>query len=151
MDIIIKDGDDWTRENGKEKLWYAENPVTKHVYLTSPMSKLQLGFVLKSTTNPKEMDRIFTRLHEQEREHNEKFIEALYNRGREKYESLRSNLRQRFQSAGVSDAEKNIIRAALKLMDEKDARSQENNVYGISGMQEAPEPLPGPSKKVLIN
>lgn len=97
------------------------------------------------------MDKVFNRMHEQEREQNEKFIEKLYNQGRERYERLRSSLRARLQSAGVSDAEKGIIRASMKLMDEKDAKMQQNNVYGISSMQEAPEPLPGPSTKVAIN
>lgn len=143
--------DDWARENGREKLWYMENPITQRIYFTSPMSPVPPGYVRKSTTNPREMDRLFSRMHEQEREHNEKFIEQLYNRGREKYDALRSNLRTRLQSACVSDAEKNIIRAAMKLMDEKDARAQQNNVYGISAMQEHEEPLEGPRTKVVIN
>lgn len=142
---------DWTRENGKEKLWYAENPVTKRVFFSSPMSRMPPGYILKSTTSPREMDKLFTRMHEQEREHNEKLIEGIYNQGREHYEAKRNALKQRLQSAGVSDAEKNIIRAALKLMDEKDFKMQQNNVYGISAMQEAPEPLPGPSTKVRVN
>ena len=35
----------------------------------------------------------------------------------------------------MSDAEKNIIRAALKLMDEKEAKMQQNTVYGVSALQ----------------
>jgi hypothetical protein len=138
----------WTRENGKERLWWAEN-ATGHIFFTSPFSPLPAGFARKSTTNPKEMDRLFNRMHEQEREANEKHIEALYSRGREHYDRLRSALRTRLQSAGVSDAEKNIIRASLKLMDEKDAKMQQNNVYGVSAMQESPEPLPGPTTRIM--
>src|ERR1700674_2281859 len=110
---------DWTRENGKEKLWYAENPVPKHIFFTSPMSPIPPGFVRRSTTSGKEMDRLFTRMHEQEREANERLIERLYSRGREHYDRLRSALRSRLQSGSPSDAEKNIIRASLKLMDER--------------------------------
>lgn len=146
--MITDPNNDWTRENGREKLWYAEN-ATGRIYFTSPMSRLQVGYVLKSTTNPREMDRLFNRMHEQEREENEKLVERLYNRGREYYDGLRSNLRARFNTAGVSDAEKNIIRAALKLMDEKDAKMQQNNVYGVSAMQESAEPLPGPSTRIM--
>lgn len=141
----------WTRENGKEKLWFAENPVTMHIFFTSPFSPLPAGFVRRSTTNPREMDRLFNRVHEQEREANEKFIEKLYSRGREHYDNLRSTLRTRLNSAGVSNAERNIIRASLKLMDEKDAKMQQNTVYGISAMQESEEPLPGPRTKVTVN
>ena len=41
------------------------------------------------------MDRLFNRMHEQEREANERLIERLYNRGREHYDRLRSALRSR--------------------------------------------------------
>jgi hypothetical protein len=139
---------DWTRENGKEKLWWAENAVGR-IYFTSPMSPLQPGYMLKSTTSPREMDRLFDKMHAQEREQNEKLIEALYSRGREHYDRLRSSLLSRLASAAASDAEKNIIRESLKLMDEKDAKMQKNNVFGISSMQETEAPLPGPSTRIM--
>lgn len=142
---------DWNTENGREKLWYAENPLTKRIFFTSPMSPLPPGYVRRSTTSPREMDRIFDRMHAQERETNEKLIEKLYNRGRAYYERVRSELRSRYNSAGVSDAERNIIRAAMQLMDDKDSKMQENHVYGVSAMQEAPAPLPGPRTKVEVN
>ena len=140
---------EWAKENGKERMWYAEHHMTKHVFLTSPMSPLPIGFVRHSTTNPREMDRIFQRLHDQERVRNEQFVEQLYNKNREKYERTRDILRTRMLSSQCSDAEKNIIREALKLMDKKDQKMQENNVYGVSPMQEAPEPLPGERKRVM--
>jgi hypothetical protein len=142
---------DWTKENGKEKLWFAENPVTGRVYFSSPMSRLQPGYVLKSTTEPREMDRIFNRMHDQEREHNERFVEQLYNQGRERYEKLRSGLRDRLASGATSEAEKNIIRASLKMLDEQDAKRQQNNVYGISSMQETEAPIAGQTTKVTVN
>lgn len=148
MKVQIKEND-WSFENGKEKLWWAEDPVTKRLFFTSPMSPLPVGYVRRSTTNPREMDRIFNRMHEQEREQNERMIEKLLTRGREHYERMRSALRARLNSAGVSEAEKNIIRAALKLMDEKDSKMQQNTVYGVSAMQEAPAPLP-PRNKVIV-
>ena len=126
--------DDWAFENGKERLWWAEN-ATGHIFFTSPMSPLPPGFARFSTTNPKQMDRLFSRMHDQEREQNEKFLERLYTQGREKYDMLRSNLRNRLMASGVSDAEKNIIRASLKLMDERDHKAQQNNVRGVSYLQ----------------
>lgn len=129
-------GNEWARENGKERLWWAENPVTKRVFFTSPISPLPAGYNRHSTTNPKEMDRIFNRMHEQERDQNEKMVEQIYNRGREHYDRLRSALRTRLNSAGVAEAEKNIIRASLRLMDERDSKMQQNTVYGVSAMQE---------------
>lgn len=140
---------EWMKENGKEKLVYAENPMTKRIYFTSPMSPLQTGFILKSTTNPKEMDRLFNRMHDQERERNQILIEGIYNRGRDHYDRLRSALRTRLQSAGVADVEKNIIRASLVLMDEKDTKMQQNTTYGISAMQESAAPLEGPRTRVM--
>lgn len=128
--------DAWATENGREKLWYCENPVTKRVFFTSPMSPVPLGYIRKSTTVPREMDRLFNRMHEQEREQNERMIEKIYNRGREHYDALRSSLRTRLSSVGVSEAEKNIIRASLNLMDERDAKMQVNSVYGVSALQE---------------
>lgn len=148
MKVQMKEND-WNFENGKEKLWWAEDPVSGRVFFTSPMSPLPVGYVRRSTTNPREMDRIFNRMHEQERRQNERLIERLLTRGREHYERMRSALRARFNSAGVSEAEKNIIRAALRLMDEKDSQMQKNTVYGVSAMQESPAPLPGPTTKVM--
>jgi hypothetical protein len=141
---------DWATENGKEKLFWAENALGR-IYFTSPMSPLQPGYALHSTTSPKEMDRLFSRMHDQEREQNEKFVEKLYNQGRAHYDKVRAKLRARLQSNSTSNAERNIIRASLKLMDEKDAKMQQNTVYGISGMQEAPAPLPPRNTKVTIN
>lgn len=141
--------DSWATENGREKLWWAENPQTKRIFFTSPFSPLPAGYNRHSTTSPKEMDRLFSRMHEQEREANERQIEQIYNRGRDYYDRVRSELRTRLNSAGVSNAEKNIIRAALELMDARDAKLQENNVYGVSAMQESSAPLPGPSKRVM--
>jgi hypothetical protein len=141
--------DEFAFENGKEVLWFAENPATKRVFFTSPLSPLPPGYNRCSTTNPREMDRVFNRMHEQEREANEKMIEQIWNRGREYYDRIRSELRTRLNSAGVSNAEKNIIRASLELMDEKDSKSQVNSVYGVSAMQEAPAPLPGKSTRIM--
>ena len=138
----------WEYENGKERLWWCENAVG-HIFFTSPMSAVPAGFVRRSTTNPKEMDRMFTRMHAQERESNEKLIENLYSRNREKYDQLRSNLRNRLMSAGGSDAEKNIIRASLKLMDERDHKAQQNTVYGVSAMQESDQPLEGKRTRIM--
>ncbi len=138
---------DWTRENGKEKLWWAENAVGR-VYFTSPMSPLQVGYALHSTTNPKEMDRVFNKMHAQEREHNEKIVEQIYNRNREHYERLRSNLLCRLRSAGVSEAEKGIVREALRLMDERDFKMQQNTGYGVSDMQAHEAPLDGKRTRI---
>ena len=134
----------------RERLFYAENAVGR-VYLSSPMSPLSPGYALRSTTSPKEMDRIFKRINQQERDHNEKFVERLHGQGREFYDRKRAWLRQRFRSSGVSEAEKTMIDEALKLMDEKDSKMQQNNVYGVSAMQSAPEPLPPRNQKVTIN
>lgn len=146
MKVQLKEND-WTRMNGKECLWYAENAVGR-IYFTSPMSDLQPGYVLRHTTSPREMDRLFNKMHDQEREQNERFVERLYNRGREHYEKLRSSLMTRLTSAGVSEAEKNIIRASLKLMNERDHKMQQNHAYGVSSMQESEAPLEGPRTKV---
>lgn len=128
--------EDWAFENGRERLWWDENPSTGHVVLTSPMSRPRPGYNRHQTTNPKQMDRLFNKMHEQEREHNEQFIEKLWSRGREHYEALRSNMRTRLALGSTSEAEKNIIRAAMRLMDEKDARMRQNTVQGVSALQE---------------
>lgn len=136
---------DWTRMNGKECLWWAENAVG-HIYFTSPMSPLQPGYVLRHTTEPKQMDRLFDKMHAQEREQNERMIERLYKQGRTYYEAVRAKLRQRMQASDVSNAEKNIIRASLKLMDENDHKMQQNTVYGVADMQEHEESVPKTTK-----
>jgi hypothetical protein len=139
---------DWTKQNGKEVLHWAEN-ASGHIFFTSPMSPLPPGFARHSTTNPREMDRLFNRMHEQEREQNERFIEKLYNQGRAYFDGLRKTLIAKLSSAATSDAEKNIIRASLALMDQKDAKMQQNNVYGVSAMQETEQPLEGKRTRIM--
>lgn len=149
MEVISsKRQDDWAFENGKEKLFWAENAVGR-VYLTSPMSPLQVGYILKSTTVPREMDRIYDKLNAQEREHNEKFMEALYLRNREKYEATRSALMQKLGSGSTSPAEKNLIREALKLMDEKDSKMQKGSVTGVAAIQEEEAPIGPRTTRVM--
>ena len=131
----------------KEVLFYAENAVGR-IYFTSPQSTLQPGYMLKSTNSPREMDRLFNKMHDQEREQNEKLIEKTWSRGKENFDRMRSELRRKIGLHDTSNAEKNIIREALKLMDEKEAKQQQNTVYGVSGLQEAPEPLPARNTRI---
>lgn len=141
-------GNDWNFENGKEVLWYLENPVTRVVQITAPMAPIPYGFVRHKTNQPKEMDRVFRKLHEQERDRNAKMIEKMWSRGRAHYEELRRRLNDRLTSAGTGEWEKAFIREALRLMTERDHEAQRNNVYGVSAMELAAAPLPGGRKTV---
>ncbi len=144
--MILLEGkkrDEWAYENGKEVLWWDENPMTKHVILTSPMSPYRLGYNRHKTNVPKAMDRIFKRLCEQEHEANQKLVEKIYFRGRPFYERVRSNLLQRLMSADTKDWEKAFIRESLRLMDERDFEMQKNTVYGVSAMESMEAPLEG--------
>ena len=133
----------------KETVWYAENAEGR-IYLCSQQSDLKPGYALRSTNKPSEMDKLFARLSRQEHEQNEKFIEKLWSRGRENYDRMRSELTRKLNLGSTSNAERAIIRASLKLMDEKDFKAQQNTVYGVSALQEAPEPLPARNTKVTI-
>jgi hypothetical protein len=141
--------DEWCFENGKEVLWYDENRATNHVILTSPMHPRRIGYVRSKTSDAKQMDRVFRRLHEQEREKNEAVIEKMWGRGRERYEQARSTLNQRLQGAGTSEWEKSFIREALRLMAERDHEAQKNTRYGVSGMELEEAPIPG--GRTLVN
>jgi hypothetical protein len=133
----------------KETVYYAENAAGR-IYLCSPQSDLKEGYALRSTNKASEMDKLFSRISRQEHEQNEKFIEKMWSRGRENYERMRSELNRKLNLGSTSNAERAIIRASLKLMDEKDRKAQENHVYGVSALQEAPEPLPARNVKVTI-
>ncbi|MFZ3343333.1 MAG: hypothetical protein WA213_20820 [Terriglobales bacterium] len=143
--------EDWAYENGREVVWFDENPVTKHVILTSPMSPKRHGYNRAKTSVPAEMDRIFTRLAQQEYEANQRLIERIYYRGREYYERVRSNLLTRLMSADTKEWEKAFIRESLRLMDERDSAMQRNTVYGVSGMQSTEAPIEGTRQKVMVN
>lgn len=153
MSLIIlpnakKDHDAWAFENGKEVLWYDENPVTKHVVLTSPMAPFRVGYNRHKTNQPKEMDRVWARVHIQEREANEKLIEKIWSRGQAGYEQLRSRLHQRLLSADCKEWEKTFIREALARMNDRDHEAQKNHRFGVSSMQETPAPLEGVRTRV---
>ena len=153
MSLLILPGqkrtnEDWAYENGKEVLWWDENPATHRVVLTSPMSPRRHGFNRHKTVNPREMERVFTRMNAQEHEDNGKLVEKLYNRGRGFYERVRSRLTQRLLSVDCKEWEKAFIREALKRMDEKDHAMQQNTVFGISSMQETEAPIEGARTKV---
>jgi hypothetical protein len=146
-----KPNEDWAYENGKEVVWVDENPVTKHVILTSPMSPRRHGYNRTKTSTPSEMDRIFSRLNEQERAANEKLVENIYHRGRAFYETARSRLLQRLMASDCREWEKAFIRESLRLMDERDSKMQQNTVYGVSSMQAAEAPREGARTKVVVN
>jgi len=153
MSLIILPGadkrkDEWAFENGKEILWYDENPVTKHVVMTSPMTPHRVGYNRHKTNQPKEMDRVFRKLHEQEREANEKLIEKIWARGRGHYEALRSRLHQRLLASDCKEWEKAFIREALQRMADRDHANQENTRYGVSQLELADAPLPPSRTKV---
>ena len=151
MSLIILPGerkDDWAFENGKEVLWYLENPMTRVVQITAPMAPIPYGFNRHKTNQPKEMDRVFRKLHEQERDKNAQVIEKMWSRGRAQYEALRDRLNQRLVSADTKVWEKAFIRESLRLMSERDNEAQKNNVYGISAMEESPAPLEGARTRV---
>jgi hypothetical protein len=151
MSLLILPGerkDDWAFENGKEILWYDENPVTKHVVMTSPMTPSRIGYNRHKTNQPKEMDRVYRKIHEQEREANEKLIEKIWARGRGHYEALRSRLHQRLLASDCKEWEKAFIREALQRMADRDAENQKNTRYGVSAMEDALAPLPGARTKV---
>lgn len=151
MSLIIIPGerkDDWAFENGKEVVWYDQNPATGHVVMTSPMTPHRIGYNRHKTNQPKEMDRVFRKLHEQEREANEKLIEKIWARGREHYEALRGRLMQRLAATGVKEWEKAFIREALQRMADRDHANQQNTRYGVSSMEDAPAPLPAARTKV---
>jgi len=152
MSLIILPGerkDDWAFENGKEVLHYDQNPATGHVVMTSPMTPHRIGYNRHKTNQPKEMDRVYRKIHEQEREKNEKLIEKIWARGRSHYEALRSKLNQRMLSADCKEWEKSFIREALQRMDDRDHANQQNTRYGVSAMEESIAPLPGPRTKVM--
>jgi hypothetical protein len=146
MSLIILPGerkDDWAFENGKEVLWYLENPKTLVVQITSPMSPIPYGFVRHKTNQPKQMDRVFRKLNEQERERNQQVIDKMWSRGRAHYEALRGRLNQRLVSADTKEWEKAFIRESLRLMDERQYQAEKNNVYGVSAMELSDAPIQG--------
>ena len=152
MSLLILPGerkDDWAFENGKEVLHYDQNPATGHVVMTSPMTPHRIGYNRHKTNQPKEMDRVYRKIHEQEREKNEKLIEKIWARGRSHYEALRSKLNQRMLSADCKEWEKSFIREALQRMADRDHANQQNTRYGVSAMEESIAPLPGPRTKVM--
>ena len=56
MSLLILPGerkDDWAFENGKEVLWYDQNPATGHVVMTSPMTPHRIGYNRHKTNQPK--------------------------------------------------------------------------------------------------
>jgi len=143
-----KSGSEWSFENGKEVLFFDENPITKQVVITSPISPFRHGFNRHKTNQPKEMDRVFRRLHEQEREKNAQLIEKLWSRGRAYYDKLRSRLTQRLLSVETGEWEKSFIKESLRLMDERDSAAQQNNRYGLSAMETTETPLAGGRTRV---
>ncbi len=152
MSLLILPGerkDDWAFENGKEVIFYDENPVTKHVVMTSPMTPPRIGYNRHKTNQPKEMDRVFRKLYEQEREANEKLIEKFWARGRAHYEALRSRLMQRLAASGVHEWEKAFIREALQRMADRDHENQKNTRYGVSELELTEAPIQSSTRKVI--
>lgn len=146
--IPDKRKEDWAFENGKEVLWYLENLQTRVVQITAPMAPIPHGFVRHKTNQPREMDRVFRKMHEQEREKNQAVIDKMWSRGRAHYEALRGRLNQRLFSADTKEWEKAFIRESLRLMNERDDEARKNHVYGVSEMELGDAPIQGPRTRV---
>src|ERR1700761_4897744 len=107
--------------NGIEKLVYAKNS-SGYIYLTSPTSPLRPGFIRYSTTTPSEMDKIFAKLDQQTRAENANLTYELYMRRKHLIDEWRSNIRSRMISTDCSDAERDILRAALAACDSREEK-----------------------------
>lgn len=142
MNIIKPRKEDWATENGKECVWYDEHPLTGKIILTSPLSPARMGYSRRKTTIPKEMDRLFRKVSDQEHEANAKLIEKMQTRGEPYYAKVRNSLRQRLQSSSTSNMEKAIIRESLRLMDERDRNARKNEVHGESALETTEAPIP---------
>ena len=129
-----KDTDNFAFENGKEVIWYDENPATGHIIATKPIAPMRVGYNRHKTTQPKEMDRVFKRLNEQEREAGQKFVEKLWGRGRPYYDKLRSRLTQRLLATDCSNWERTIIKDSLRLMEER--QNEELEVDPLRGKRD---------------
>jgi hypothetical protein len=135
-------------ENGKEVVWWDENPATGHVIMTKPNTPQRLGYNRHSTKKPAEIRRLHRKMFEQETDAGQKFVEKLWGRGRPYYEKLRSRLTQRMLASDCSNLEKDIIRESLRLMDERQQSELNSTRYGVSAMEESAAPLEGPRTRV---
>lgn len=133
--------------NGVERLVWAQNGQG-HVYLTSPASPLRPGYQRFSTTTPSEMDRVFKILDRQTREENGNLTYALYLRRKHLIDKWRSDIRARTVSVDCSEAERDILRAALAACDGREEKLNRNSVHGLSAMQksEANPSAPGDNR-----
>lgn len=136
--------------NGVEKLWWAQN-AQGHCYLTSPSSPLRAGYQRFSTTTPSEMDRVFAILDRQTKAEHGKLTYELYLRRKDLIDKWRSDIRARMTAADCSNAERDVLRAALKACDAREEKLNRNSVYGVSAMQkeEANPKAPGENRVIF--
>jgi hypothetical protein len=136
--------------NGLEKLYWAKN-THGYIYLTSPSSPLKAGFTRYATTIPSEMDKVFAKLAQQTRKENGNLTYRLYLRRKDLIDKWRSDIRSRMISVDCSDAERDLLRAALAACGRREEKLNRNSVHGVSAMQttEANPKAPGDNRVIF--
>ena len=92
------------------------------------------GFIRRVAELASDCEKVWKRVHEQERKRYEQMSEMEYSRRSGKIAEIRSKMNNELLQSN-NEAEKDFLRAALKMLAEKEHRMQTNSIYGIAAMQ----------------
>jgi len=132
---------------GKEAVVYCENSEG-HVFLTSFESPIPEGFVRKVADTVTDVEKIWKRLDQQEKDNAAKMSYQIFEKRQRGVKHLRDFADQRMKAADCSNAEKDFLREWITILNRKQKVMDEFSVYGVAHMQEVEAPLPASVNKV---
>lgn len=133
---------------GDDAVWYAENNAGR-VYITISGAPPKEGYAIKCAETVPQVEWLWKKLDQQEREQAQRMNEAIYNRRSSNIALMRSHLRQRAMSVDCSPLERDFISQAQQILDRKQDAMDKFSVYGVAAMQEHEAPLSASVNQVV--
>jgi hypothetical protein len=135
---------------GTDKVWYRED-AKGTVVLTTPESPLPPGWQRYEAATAAEVERVWKRIDQQERRQAEKMTESLFNNRKGKILEMKSTLDARKIAPDCTNAERDFIREAVKILNRKEDVLNRCSIFGVAAMQEKEAPVAASSTVVKVS
>ena len=133
---------------GSDSVTYAENAEGR-VYITVPSAPPKEGYAIKRAETVQQVEWLWKKLDEQERNEAKRMNEAIYARRSGNIALMKSHMRQRKMSVDCTQVERDFIAQAEKILDRKQEAMERFSVYGVAAMQESAQPLSASVNQVV--
>ena len=134
---------------GSESVVYCENSAG-HVFLTTVESPIPEGFIRKVAETVWDVEAVWKKLDQQEREEAARMSKAIYDKRQAGVRALRDFANRRMAASDCGTAEKDFLREWIEILNRKQSVMDNFSVYGVAYMQEREKPLPAATNQRVI-